>query len=81
MAGRVYVPEFTRIQPLFKQIFFLMMYVSARIYITIYQGQKRALEPLQREGQAAVSHQCWELKSGPLEEQQVFLIAAPSLWP
>ena len=42
------------------------------------------LEPLELELQAVVSHieyRCWELKSGPLEEQEAVLITELSLQP
>jgi hypothetical protein len=40
------------------------------------EGQKRALDPLELELEVC---ECWELNSGPLQEQPVLLIAKPSL--
>jgi hypothetical protein len=41
-----------------------------------------ALDSLQLELQmlSAAWHRCWELDSGPVQEQQVFLITKPSLF-
>lgn len=47
-------------------------------------GQKRHYIPLELEFQALWAswwHLCWKRNPGPLEEQQVFLIAEPSLQP
>lgn len=48
-------------------------------YSSALEGQKRALDPLELELQAAVNHKhrCWELNSGPLQEQQLLLTTGP----
>lgn len=52
-------------------------------YSSALEGQKRALDPLELELQAAVNHKhrCWELNSGPLQEQQLLLTTGPVLQP
>ena len=44
-----------------------------------YQGQKRASDPVTDDCEPP--RVCWELNSGPLEEQSALLTAEPSLQP
>ena len=59
-----------------KDLFIYFMYMSALPTCTL-AGQKRAPDPITDGCEPPYS--CWELNSGPLEEQSVFLTAEPSL--
>lgn len=58
------------------------MGTSGYVHMSVsdYRGQKRALDPLEFQVQVfAGLHMCWEQNFGPLEEQEVVLIAEPIL--
>lgn len=59
------------------------MYIRAPLTHSVCSGgQKRASGSLERELRVVVScRECWELHSGPMQEQQVLLLAEPSLRP
>lgn len=63
----------------------LIFYVH-HLHAVTCRSQKRALDPLEQELRAVVSHLwatngCWDLNSGSLEEKQVLLTARSSLQP
>ena len=60
------------------KIFIYLLYVST-LSLSSDTHQKRALDPITDGCEPPFG--CWELNSGPLEEQSVLLIAEPSLQP
>jgi hypothetical protein len=58
---------------------FVFVCVCAHRSVSTCRGQKRALYCLELEWQVIVTGDYWELNSGPLKEQQMFLITESSL--
>jgi hypothetical protein len=67
-------PTFTPPTPIF--VFCFYLFYACEYTVTVFRHQKRASDPITDGCEPPCG--CWELNSGPLEEQSVFLTAEPS---
>jgi hypothetical protein len=62
------------LKPFFFKIYLFHLY---EYFVAVFRHQKRASDPITDGCEPPCG--CWELNSGPLEEQSVFLTTEPSL--